>query len=113
MSHRAALKKQTTISPQDQPTPASALSQSQKRLEPDKVRALEANRHSATRDNTRSNSDQPSASIDLGSRWCPEEIEIFFTCKLPRVKHRPYFKFDYRISKIRLRVAEDTGRTPL
>jgi len=26
-------------------------------------------------------SDQTLAALDMGSRWCPDEIEIFFECK--------------------------------
>lgn len=84
MSHKHLQKKQTTIPPSDQPRLPNATSQPDRRPEQDRVSTVEANKNSATRDNTRSISDQPNGMIDLGSRWCPEEIEIFFTCKCPK-----------------------------
>lgn len=49
-------------------------------LRPADQQGLAPGRSSATRENTLSTS-EGSPPLDLGSRWCPEEIEIFFTCK--------------------------------
>ena len=32
---------------------------------------------------TKDNSDQTQQIPEMGSRWCPDEIEIFFECKYP------------------------------
>ena len=35
-----------------------------------------------TAKNQANNSNEKAVAKDMGSRWCPEEIEIFFNCKL-------------------------------
>lgn len=78
MSHRQP-KTKTTIPGSEA---LGTMQQAARQTELDKNSLVEANRNSATRDQTRSISDQPPSPTDLGSRWCPEEIEIFFTSKL-------------------------------
>ena len=50
--------------------------------------AAEATRPSQSRDHVRSGHDQTTAPTDLGSRWCPEEMEIFFNCKLKHAQDK-------------------------
>lgn len=58
----------------------------------DRAIAPEHGRGSATKDLTRNQNDQAPAHTDLGSRWCPEEMEIFFNCKLKQALQKT---FDY------------------
>lgn len=51
-------------------------------LEADRPPGLDANKQSSCVDNTKSESEQPTPALDLGSKWCSDEIEIFFTSKL-------------------------------
>lgn len=77
MSQSFNLKTKTTM---DTLQPSLNTVQSPAVLRQGGKQGLVAARSSATRDNTMSTS-EGSPPLELGSRWCPEEIEIFFTCK--------------------------------
>lgn len=48
---------------------------------------------------TKDNSDQNLSIPDMGSRWCPDEIEIFFECKFCHLLNS---KLVLRFPKIRM-----------
>lgn len=82
MSQRTLTKTKTTMISRSS-TAIDQPSQAQMPIDSGKHNLTEANKLSINRDQTRSNSDNPVPQLDLGSKWCSDEIEIFFTSKFP------------------------------
>jgi hypothetical protein len=111
MSHRTQ-KIKTTIATRGDLAPESRDLQ-HRFMEVDRPPGVDANKQSANIDNTKSESEQPTQTLELGSKWCSDEIEIFFTSKLETPSLiRCDFKFEFRFPKIRVRMANHPGRPP-
>mgnify|MGYP000733458131 CR=1 FL=1 len=56
----------------------------------DRAGSQEQGKGLTLKDQTRNQNDQAPGHTDLGSRWCPEEMEIFFNCKLKHAFHKTF-----------------------